>query len=176
MIKCSFLASLLFLLVLSHAAAQSPTAKGRALFSGSTSGLLQGRVDDSPDTFAQLNVTAEGGWFIEDGLWLGASAEVFEEISDKDSRSRAMAGLSITDYINTGGTVYPMFSIHARYGNQEEFVHGFEFGLKAGAMFMLSKSVGLTAAVSFTIQLLERSGVSSTGKLLAIPVGVSVIF
>ncbi len=169
------LTALIILLLAGGAAmAQNPTARGNALFSGSSKFDFVNTSEDN-SSVTRVSLAAEGGWFVSDGVFLGGILS-FENVNyGGHSASAYLLGPEVGYFFRTGGTVHPFVAGSLTFGTDDNDVKVLDLGIRGGALFMVSKAVGITVSLNLDMIDLSKGSYSRSQTRVSVPVGFAVV-
>ena len=149
------------------------TDRGSLILGGSAgvtrssySQVLEGSTRDSHSTYAYLSPVVE--YFVSPGLAVGGTLNVIHHGGDGSSFTSYGAGPIVSYYFGRGEqTVHPYVSGQASLSSAGSGASGL-YGASAGALYMLSRSVGLDAGVFYRRQSVADSESHSSNLGLAL--------
>lgn len=177
----SVVASILLLVPLGVSAQEGPISKGSKVVGGSASfASLGGDLYENGDgdRLTSLALSPAALFFVSDGLALGGTLTVERESQGDFDATTLGLGPTVAYYFGEADSdSYPFLSGTVSYANLSTSgvdASGFGFNATAGIVFMLSRTVGLTAAATYRIENLEvdQANDSFGGNTFAIALGI----
>ena len=154
---------LLLLSLTAPVAAQTgyPVQKGNVSLGG-TASFSSSQFEDS-DRLTTLTLSPSALFFVADGLAVGGNASFIRASSDGDSSSSFGIGPRIAYYFGgPASSVYPFVSAGVAYTSLNENLSALGGEVAGGAVFMLSRSVGLSGEAYFQAQSYSFDGLDES--------------
>lgn len=132
------------------------TDRGSAVLGGSASWnssrtTIETNGTESSGTVSSAYLNPQALYFVRPGLAVGGTGMIGRISAGGEHQTAYGAGPAISYYFGRGERpYYPYVSANTQYMHLSQDSHAWSYGASAGAVFMLSHSVGLDAGLRFS--------------------------